>query len=88
MKRLVAVVKNRYSNEGLEIIERDYPTKADFANDLRGNGYSIQSIQTKAHFEWCSLHAEEKWQLTPTYYKRCIRTNGGKPLDYLDYMKK
>lgn len=34
-------------NEGLQIIESDYPTKNDFIKDLRANGYKVNPIKVK-----------------------------------------
>lgn len=48
MKQFIAAV----TYEGkLEIIEREYPTKKAFAEDLRGNGFRIRFISTPETFD-------------------------------------
>lgn len=52
----IASVRNKKTRE-LTIITRDYETKKEFEEDLRGNGYSIRFITTEDKFdEDC-----EKW---------------------------
>lgn len=48
----------RYKEENkVDIVERDYPTKKAFEEDLRANGYSIRCIATPEKFE----EACDKW---------------------------
>lgn len=47
MKYIAAVTLERK----LEIIEREYPTKKAFAEELRANGYRVQFISTPEKFD-------------------------------------
>lgn len=57
MKKYIASV----TYEGkLKIIEREYPTKKAFAEDLRGNGYRVRFISTEEKFhEDCEKYEEQ-----------------------------
>lgn len=49
-KKYVAFVRDSETKE-LMVIEREYPTKKAFAEDLRGNGYRIRFISTPEKFD-------------------------------------
>ncbi len=41
-----AVVKDKRDHQVM-IIERDYPNKAEFIEDLRGNGFMVNPVKVK-----------------------------------------
>lgn len=49
-KKYVAFVRDSKTKQ-LMVIEREYPTKKAFAEDLRGNGYRIRFISTPEKFD-------------------------------------
>lgn len=54
MKKYIASVRDKETNK-LEIIEREYPTKKQFREDLKGNGYAIRFIATEETLEYETL---------------------------------
>lgn len=64
MKTYIASVRNKQTKE-LMTITREYETKKEFEEDLRGNGYSIRFISTPEKFdEDCA-----KWHAYNDYCK-------------------
>lgn len=53
--KLYAVAKDKYGdkNQGYVLIEREYPTKKSFSDDLKSNGYVVRKIYTEN--EWKNL---------------------------------
>lgn len=66
--KYIASVRNKETRE-LTTITSEYPSKKEFAEDLRGNGYSIRFISTEDKFDADC----EKWyacnDASKTYHK-------------------
>lgn len=67
--KYIASVRNKETRE-LTTITSEYPNKKEFAEDLRGNGYSIRFISTEDKFDADC----EKWLLAMTQAKHIIRS--------------
>lgn len=66
MKKYIAAVT---FERKLQIIEREYPTKKAFAEDLRANGYRIQFISTPEKFDEDTVKYHEAVEKTKMIHK-------------------